>query len=118
LRYTTSATAIATICWRNPTAALGSVPSRTAIRRSNTLIRTHPDTGRKALFVNRVFTAKIVELGDRESRDMLDLLFAHAEQPAFQVRYHWSVRDRPCGTIAALSLLPPSPPNAPHHAAR
>lgn len=53
------------------------------------VVRTHPVTGHKALFVNENFTMHINELSPEESRAVLDLLFAHSTKPAFQVRFNW-----------------------------
>lgn len=54
------------------------------------VIRTHPDSGRRALYVNRAFTTKINELTNRESDALLEFLYAHIERPEFQVRFAWS----------------------------
>lgn len=57
------------------------------------VVRTHPDTGRKALYVNRAFTTRINELSDDESGELLDLLFGHCEQAQFQIRFGWAQND-------------------------
>jgi taurine dioxygenase len=57
------------------------------------VIRTHPVSGRKALFVNDGFTTHINELQPRESDALLAFLFAHAARPEFTIRWHWSVDD-------------------------
>jgi len=57
------------------------------------VIRTHPVSGRKALFVNEGFTTRIVELSEKESNAVLALLYAHATKPEFQVRWRWQPND-------------------------
>lgn len=57
------------------------------------VIRTHPVSGRKALFVNEGFTTHINELSARESKVVLGMLFAHIGQPEFFVRWQWRVND-------------------------
>ncbi len=57
------------------------------------VVRTHPDTGRKALYVNRVFTRRINELSETESLAILDMLFQHCEHVNFQIRFRWSLND-------------------------
>jgi taurine dioxygenase len=57
------------------------------------LVRTHPDTLRKALFINRTFTTIINDLSAEESRAILDMLFEHVEKIEFQIRYRWSLND-------------------------
>ena len=53
------------------------------------VVRTHPVTGRKALFVNRTFTTRITELSQAESDSLLQMLFRHCENPVFQCRFRW-----------------------------
>lgn len=53
------------------------------------IVRTHPQTGRKALFVNSNFCTRIDGLHESESRRILDLLLEHVKNPLFQVRWRW-----------------------------
>ena len=57
------------------------------------VIRTHPETGKKAIFVNKFFTTRIEDLEPQESKSVLDFLFAHIEKTEFQIRYRWNEND-------------------------
>ena len=57
------------------------------------VVRTHPDTGRKALFVNRTFTTRINELSAAESDAVLTMLFEQAEHINHQIRFRWTLND-------------------------
>lgn len=57
------------------------------------VVLTHPETGRKALYVNESFTTRIVELDRLESDAVLAMLFRHVERPDFTVRWKWTPGD-------------------------
>mgnify|MGYP003361605652 FL=1 len=60
---------------------------------SHPVVRTHPVSGRKSLFVNEGFTTKINELSEAESDAILKLLFAHATRPEYTIRWRWQEND-------------------------
>jgi taurine dioxygenase len=57
------------------------------------VFRTHPATGRKALYVNRLMTIAIEGLPEAESDELLNVLFAHQENPEFIYEHVWRVND-------------------------
>lgn len=57
------------------------------------VIRTHPETGRKALYINPIYTTHLLGLGEEESKLLLDFLYAHAVRSDFIYRHRWRVGD-------------------------
>ena len=57
------------------------------------IVRTHPATGRKALFVNRLMTVAIEGMSDTEGEQILNQLFDHQEQRQFVYEHVWRVND-------------------------
>ena len=53
------------------------------------VVRTHPETGARILFVNPGFTSHIKELERSESDALLAFLYEHSVKHEFTVRYHW-----------------------------
>ncbi len=53
------------------------------------VVRVHPETGRRSLFVNMIFTQRIVDLPADESADLLRMLYRHVQRPEFQCRLRW-----------------------------
>jgi taurine dioxygenase len=54
------------------------------------VVRVHPVSGRKVLFVNPQFTVAIKNMDERESKALLDILFQQAQIPEYQFRHHWA----------------------------
>lgn len=53
------------------------------------VVRTHPETGRKCLFVNHSYTCRFENMTERESRPLLDFLLDHGHRPEFTCRFRW-----------------------------
>jgi taurine dioxygenase len=71
----------------------GAARLRDAVERNppveHPVIRTHPGSGRKALFVNRLFTTHLVGVGEAESDAVLAYLYDHLELPELSCRFRW-----------------------------
>lgn len=57
------------------------------------IVRTHPDTGRRALYVNPGFTDRVVDMEEGEGQALLATLFGYATDDAVVYRHTWHVRD-------------------------
>lgn len=55
------------------------------------VVRTHPVTGDRAIYVNRAFTRRIVGMSAAESDELLSQLYSHAALPEYQCRFRWEV---------------------------
>ena len=53
------------------------------------VVRTHPESGRRLLYVNRAFTESIVGLPEAESNELIDFLSSQANTPEYQCRFQW-----------------------------
>jgi taurine dioxygenase len=57
------------------------------------VFRTHDDTGRKAVYVNRLMTVKVLDMPDDESERLLNAVYEHAEKREFVYEHVWRVGD-------------------------
>ncbi len=75
-------------------------------------MRTHPETGEHALYVNRTFTSRILGVDEGESRELLRYLTNRVKQPEYQIRFQWSPNalvfwdNRPTQHYAVLDYWP------------
>jgi taurine dioxygenase len=67
------------------------------------VVRTHPETGRKAVYVNGGRTIRFKDMTEEERAPLLQFLFAHQQRPEFTCRFRWRFARSPSGTIAAPS---------------
>lgn len=63
------------------------------MRNVHPVVRVHPETGRKALFVNELWTEKIVGMSSHESQSILEMLWKHSQRPEFTMRWKWRPND-------------------------
>lgn len=62
---------------------------RQVLEAEHPVIRTHPETGRKALYVNGGHTLRFADMTEEESTGLLEYLFAHQQRPEFTCRFSW-----------------------------
>lgn len=75
--------------YRRRAAIEGLDDKRDFPRAEHPVVRTHPVTGRKAIFVNPVFTVAIRDLPESEGEAVLRFLYDHNNRPQFQARFRW-----------------------------
>ena len=71
----------------------GYSPLQEAMHAVHPLVRVHPETGRKALFVNELWTERLVELSPAEGNAILAMLYEHVKSPEFTMRWRWKLGD-------------------------
>ena len=72
---------------------LKAVHSSFGLESIHPVVRTHPETGRKALYVNNGFTKRFDGMTVEESQPLLDYLVIHASTPDMTMRHNWSTGD-------------------------
>ena len=75
--------------YRGTYANFGVQDKKTYPRAVHPVIRTHPVTGKKALYVNKGFTRRILDIPPDESAGILAYLYEHMANPLFQCRFRW-----------------------------
>ncbi len=62
-------------------------------RSTHPVVRVHPESGRKSLFVNGIFTKRVLGMPEEEGQELLAFLYEHAVQERFTVRHRWTRGD-------------------------
>ena len=77
----------------DPDATLSDAQQEKAPPVVHKVVRTHPITGRRSIYVNEGQTARILDLPDDEARDLLEELCTHCTRPEFVYRHRWHAGD-------------------------
>jgi taurine dioxygenase len=68
-------------------------PNRTRLATEHPIVRVHPETGEKILFISPSFLKRVVGLSPRESQVLLEFLWEHSVRPEYTVRFKWREGD-------------------------
>ena len=69
------------------------------------IVRTHPETGKKILFVNWTYTKKIIDLEKKESDEILEKIFEHQARLDLTCRFRWTEMQLQYGTTEVFSIM-------------
>lgn len=92
----------------NATAGYTEAVERRALVTEHPLVRIHPETGERALYVSPSFLKSIVGVSARESQVLLELLWEHVTRPEFTVRFKWEPRSLAFWDNRATAHLAPT----------
>jgi taurine dioxygenase len=85
---------LSAVHWMIPSLeSMGLGPQSDDIQFIHPLVRVHPETGRKAIYVSEGWTRMIVELPQAQSSQLLALLYDHIKSPVFNMRWRWRPND-------------------------
>ncbi|OBH71086.1 taurine dioxygenase [Mycobacterium intracellulare] len=79
----------ATLAFERSAEKIGELVRGKPLASIHPVVRVHPETHERVVYVNQFFTKEIVDLSPRESRHVLDLLFEQISRPEYSVRFKW-----------------------------
>lgn len=79
----------ATLAFERSVEKIGELVRGKPLAAIHPVVRVHPETNERVVYVNQFFTKEIVDLSPRESRHVLDLLFEQISRPEYSVRFKW-----------------------------